>query len=238
MNRAAVILCVSALAYGQPRFEVATIKPVSDTTGSSGIYTGHGNMKAENVTLKRRIIGAYGVGPNQVVGGPDWLDTDRFNIVAKSGQDINDDEVLNRMVQALLAERFGLVLHRESRTMPAYVLEVAKGGPKMEKSTGKRSNSTTTGNNSRGILKATDTGMELLAQLLARALDMPVIDRTGLDGVYNFTLQWTPESAQSRPDAGPSIFTAIQEQLGLRLRAEKTAVPVLVIDRAERPAEN
>jgi len=80
--------------------------------------------------------------------------------------------------------------------------------------------------------------MDGLSQVLARQMDLPVINRTALDGVYNFTLEWTPESAQARPDAGPTIFTAIQEQLGLRLRAEKAPVEVLVIDRAERPTEN
>jgi uncharacterized protein (TIGR03435 family) len=234
MLRAAAIIALSACAYGQPHFDVATIKPVHDETGSSGVYTGHGTMKAENVTLKRCIIGAYGVGPNQVVGGPGWLDADRFQIVAKSEQNINDDDVLDTMVQKLLAERFGLVLHRETRPMPAYVIEVGKSGPKLEKSAGGES-STTYG---RGNFEARNTSMDLFAHVLARQMDLPVVNRTGLEGVYNFRLQWTPESAQSRPDAGPSIFTAIQEQLGLRLRAEKAPVEVLVIDRAERPSEN
>ena len=118
--------------------------------------------------------------------------------------------------------------------MHAYVLEVAKNGPKLEKGGGNGSST----DNRRGRIGAKNCSMDRLAQALARQMDLPVVNRTGLDGAYNFTLQWTPESAEAKADAGPSIFTAIQEQLGLRLRAEKTAVPVLVIDRAERPTEN
>src|SRR5437016_4048309 len=139
MTRELAFLALGAIAvHGQSgaglRFEVASIKPsMADSANSSGIKTGHGRLTASNVTLKRCIMGAYGVGPSQISGGPDWLDSDRFEISAKADQPINDDTVLMVMLQGLLAERFKLVLHRETRTLPAFVLEVAKSGPKLEK---------------------------------------------------------------------------------------------------------
>jgi uncharacterized protein (TIGR03435 family) len=234
MPRVVLLLAFACCAFSQPRFEVATIKPVRDDAPTGGVYTGHGRMKADNVTLKRLVMGAYHVGPAQVAGGPPWLDTERFNIVAKSPQDINDDDVLDTMVQALLAERFQLELHRESRPMPAYVIEIAKSGPKLEKSPGGQSSVTYTLN----TLLARNTGMDRFAYVLSRSVNLPVANRTGLEGIFNFQLRWEPDSERSRPDAGPSLFTAIQEQLGLRLRAEKAPVEVLVIDRAEHPTEN
>jgi uncharacterized protein (TIGR03435 family) len=179
-------------------------------------------------------MGAYHVGPSQVVGGPPWLAIERFNIVDKSPKDTNDDDVLDVMEQALLAERFHLELHRESRPMSAYVIEVAKGGPKLEKSRGGESSVTYSLN----TLLARNTGMDRFAYVLSRSVNLPVVNRTGLEGIFNFQLRWESDSERSRPDAGPTLFTAIQEQLGLRLRAEKAPVEVLIIDRAQKPTEN
>lgn len=236
MTRGLALFAVSFCAFAQaPQFEVASIKPVVvGDSYTSGITTGHGKLDAENVTLKRCIIGAYGVGPSQVIGGPDWLDSDRFLIHARAGQPIDSDAELMRMLQSLLADRFHLVLHREARPLEAYVIEVAKGGPRLEKAAGGES----TTNSGHGTLLARKTSMDLFAQVIARQLDLPVVNRTGLDGVYNFKLQWTPEKELSRPDAGPSIFTAVQEQLGLHIRAQKVPLEVLVIDRAEHPTAN
>jgi uncharacterized protein (TIGR03435 family) len=114
------------------QFEVASIKPSSAATGStSGIKTGHGRLDAHNVTLKRCIIGAYGVGPHQISGGPAWFGSEHF---AKADQPIDDDASLMLMLRKLLEERFHLVLHHATKQMPALVLEVAKNGPKMERS--------------------------------------------------------------------------------------------------------
>jgi uncharacterized protein (TIGR03435 family) len=241
---ACLLVCMAGIIHGQtaaaPRFEVASIRPANPAPGfSSGIKTGHGRLTADNVTLKRCIIGAYGVGPNQVVGGPDWLDTDRFEIAAKADQPVGD-HALMAMLQSLLAERFKLALHRETRQIHAYVVEVAKSGPKLEKGDGKGS----TTQNGRGLIDAANISMDAFAQVLSRQMDLPVVNHTNLEGVFNLKLQWTPESVQLSKAAaggtaeGPSIFTAIQEQLGLRLRAEKAPVEVLVIDHAERPGGN
>src|SRR5579883_151928 len=217
------VLCFSAFAQ-QPRFEVAAIRPSNADPGSSGFSSRHGRLVGSNVTLKRSIIGAYSVGPNQVVGGPDWLDSDRFDINAKADEDAGDSKLM-LMLQSLLADRFHLVLHRETRPLQAYVIEVAKGGPKLEKA--KTQESTT--ESGRGVLKVRGTTMDRFAQVLARQMDLPVVNQTGLEGAFDFKLEWTPENERSKPDAGTSIFTAIQEQLGLRLRAQKAPVEVLVI---------
>jgi uncharacterized protein (TIGR03435 family) len=232
MIRVACVLCMMAAAYGQ-RFEVAAIKPSNADPSSSGMYTGHGRIHATNVTLKRCIQGAYGVGPNQVVGGPDWLESDRFEITAKAEEPVGDSGLMV-MLQTLMAERFKLTLHRESRPIQAYVLEAGKNGPKMDKGQGGDSST----NNGRGDIVAKNASMDHLAEVLARQMDLPVVNHTGLEGVFNLRLQWTPDSARRGDSDQPSIFTAIQEQLGLRLRAEKTPVEVIVIDHAERPTEN
>jgi uncharacterized protein (TIGR03435 family) len=237
------VLCVSGTLFGQsepsPRFEVASIRPSQADPRSSAIDTGNGRLTATNVTLKRCIMGAYGVGPSQIAGGPDWLDADRFNITAKAEQPVGD-RALMQALQALLAERFKLALHREAKPIEAYVLEVARSGPKLEKSEGGGSRTS----NGRGDIVATNTTMDRFAEILSRQMDLPVVNRTGLEGVFNLRLHWTPESNRPAPDAGAaasegtSVFTAIQEQLGLRLRGQKVPIQVLVIDHAEKPDEN
>lgn len=208
---------------------------------TSGIKTGHGLLDAHNVTLKRCIMGAYGVGPHQISGGPDWLGSDRFQISAKADQPIDDDATLMVMPQGLLAERFKLALHRETRTIPAFVLEVAKNGLKLEKAEAVESRANASTGNTGVMIAAHNTDMNSFAKILARTMELPVVNQTGLEGIFNFKLHWTPESAR-RVDGGPiegaSIFTAIQEQFGLRLRSQKRPVKILVIDHVEKPSEN
>ena len=137
-----------------PAFEVASIRPSESDSGSSGIRTGHGRLDGINVTLKRCIVGAYGIGPQQIAGGPDWLDSRRFQIMAKAAQPESGDAALMVMLQGLLADRFHLVLHRESRLMPAYVLEVARNGPKLEKADAGSAATNTSTNQSGVVLDA------------------------------------------------------------------------------------
>jgi uncharacterized protein (TIGR03435 family) len=184
-------------------------------------------------------MGAYAVGPNQIIGGPDWLDSDRFEITAKAEEPVGDG-ILMTMLRSLLVERFKLALHREMKPTDAYVLEVRNNGAKLERGDGKGAAT----NNGRGHIVATNASMNRFAEILSRQMDRPVVNQTGLQGVFNLTLQWSPDSARpANPQngaatEGPSIFTAIQEQLGLRLRAQKVPVDVLVIDHAERPDAN
>jgi uncharacterized protein (TIGR03435 family) len=244
---AGLAVCVSGALYGQPatapRFEVASVKPtaVDQLNGNSGGKSGNGRLTMTNVTLKRCIIGAYGVGPNQIQGGPDWLDSDRYEIVAKADQPVGDG-ILMTMLQTLLAERFKLAIHRETRQIQAFVLEVAKNGPKLESA----GDAESTTRNGRGLIDARAIAMTRFAAVLARQMDAPVVDRTGLEGKFNLKLEWSPESDKplkpgtdaAAMDSGLSIFTAIQQQLGLRLRPQKVPVEIIVIDHAERPSEN
>jgi uncharacterized protein (TIGR03435 family) len=241
MTRFAAALFAS-LAYSQtpavPRFEVATVKPASPEeiqAGSSGCKTGHGRATCTNVTLKRCIVGSFHTGPGQVVGGPSWIDSGAFHIDAKAADPVEDDAVLDAMMQALLQERFHLAFHRETRNLQALVLEVAKNGPKLEKASGGEAVT----DSSHGSLTLKNTTMDGLAERLARVTGLPAVNRTGIDGVFNMKLAWTPEGETPKgPGSPPSLFTAIQEQLGLRLQSQKAPVKVLVIDHAEKPTEN
>jgi uncharacterized protein (TIGR03435 family) len=232
---------IVVVAYAQtgaaPHFEVATVKPSGDDeikAGISGCKTGHGREVCTNVTLKRCIVGSFHVGPGQVVGGPSWIDSEPFHIEAKAAE-AGEDAPLDAMMRALLQERFHLTLHRENRNLQALVLEVAKSGPKLEKAPG--GEAVTDG--SHGRLTLQNTNMDGFAERLARVTELPVVNRTGIDGVFNMKIIWTPEGDHPKgPDSPPSLFTAIQEQLGLRLQSQKAPVSVLVIDHAEKPGEN
>lgn len=238
-------VCVTGAVYGQSttpqRFEVASVKPsLSESASSSGIETGHGRLHGYNVTLKRCIMGAYGVGPHQICGGPGWLESERFEILAKAEQPVGDAELMV-MLQDLLVERFKLALHRETKPMRAFVLEVAKNGPKLENAEPGESVTNTSTGNTGVTIDVQHTAMDAFAKILSRKMELPVVNHTGLEGIFHFKLQWTPESARPVDGAameGASIFTAIQEQLGLRLHSERTPVEILVIDHAEKPSEN
>ena len=190
-----------------------------------------------NVTLKRCIMGAFGVGPNQIVGGPEWLDSIHYEVVAKAEQPVGD-KVLMAMLQTLLAERFKLAIHHEHRTKQVYVLEVARNGPKLERAAdGER-----TTRNGRGLIDAKTITMDRFAEVLSRQMDLPVVNHTALEGAFSLKLEWTPESGKAGTEGaamepGTAIFSALQ-QLGLRLRLQKTPVEVIVIDHAEKPLEN
>jgi uncharacterized protein (TIGR03435 family) len=243
MKRFAIALAIGPFAYSQApgaaHFDVATIKLASAEeikAGTSGIKTGHGRATGIDVTLKRCIIGSYHIGPGQVIGGPSWIDSDRFHIEAKKvDEPADDEEKIDAMMRTLLAERFHLAVHRETRTLPALVLEVAKGGPKLEKAEG--GDAVTDAGHGRLTLK--NTTLDGLAERLARITGRPALNRTGIQGVFNMQLTYTPEPENPNlPGNPPSLFTAIREQLGLRVEAKKTPVEVLVVDHAEKPDEN
>jgi uncharacterized protein (TIGR03435 family) len=241
--RTFAIFCFTVALYAQtaaPRFEVASIKlSTAGTNASSGIRTGENRMDASNVTLKRCIIGAYSVGPQQVIGGPDWIDTDRFEINAKADRAVNDATFM-LMLRDLLADRFQLALHRETRSQSVYILEVTKNGPKLGTPEAGEASTSTNGDNTGVAIDARHVDMDSFARTLARETALPVLNKTSLSGAYNFKLHWIRDSARRADPAieGATLFTALQEQLGLRLRSEKAPIEVLVIDRAERPSAN
>jgi uncharacterized protein (TIGR03435 family) len=190
------------------------------------------------------------VRPDAVTGGPAWIDSDRFDIVAKAGQTTPPDD-LRQMLQTLLAERFKLVVHQEPKMMPAYALVVGKSGPKLQASeTGLLTDQRCVpgeGAVGQKHIACRHITMAVLAGQLqeqsARDIDVVVVDQTGLSGAFDFKLDWTPAArtaaASTDPPAGPTIFEAVQEQLGLKLESRKLPLPVIVIDRVERvPVEN
>jgi uncharacterized protein (TIGR03435 family) len=245
---AALLLSVTLIttAQDQPlKFEVASIKPTQAAPGSaSGIQSVKSRIMGRNVTLKRCIRGAYDVPETLIFGGPKWADDERYDIDATAAGPAGGHDMMI-MLQSLLAERFHLVLHREQKEISGYALVVAKGGLKAEVSA-KEAASRTDASYSGGKINAQATTIRNLAQKLSEALRMPVSDFTQIEGKFNFTLSWNPDDARtiagpskplSEPSA-PSIFTAVQEQLGLRLESAKIPADVLIIDHAEKPSEN
>lgn len=237
-----------------PGFDVAVIRPnPGDTTRRSHIWSSasDGNFKAQNVTVMELIRFAFGMPETRISGGPGWMRSAKWDMEAKSDPDINAKlrgldsaparEQKQHMLQALLADRFALKVHEETRQLPIYALVVAKGGPRFQPS---KINGTTI-NNSHGQITVTgsDHTVALLAEQLSRTLGRVVVDKTGLDGRYELSLKWAPNDAPAGADTapadmGPSIFTAIQEQLGLKLESEKGPVPILVIDHIDLPSQN
>jgi uncharacterized protein (TIGR03435 family) len=201
-----------------------------------------------NVTIKLLIGLAYNVKDFQIHGRQGLLDSERYDIDAVCEERQTDrtarltfvtiqaDSRLRLMLQALLADRFHLVLHHETRELPAYSLSPAKNGPRL-------SDSTTTEDLSNmrvdvGQIRSNRMSMEELAGVLSRLLGMPVVDKTGLTGHFDLLLKWTPDETSADTTLGPSIFTAIQDTLGLRLVAGQEPTDILVIDRVEHPSPN
>jgi uncharacterized protein (TIGR03435 family) len=252
MGRAAagVVVLQMAWAFGQtarPAFEAASIKPsIAGPGSSSGIFTKKGSIDARNVTLKRCIRGAYDTQESQIVGGPKWAGEDHYEIYAKAAGPAGDHELM-AMLQSLLADRFKLAFHRETRQLPGYALVVGKAGLLAKRSEPGAESRT---NSSRTDLDAASCSIHQLAQKLSEAIHLPVADLTGVEGEFDFHLKWTPEDMQAKAPSGgdkpagldlstgPSVYSAVQEQLGLKLEPRKIPTEVLVIDHAEKPSGN
>ena len=228
-------------------FEVATIKPVENDAKSGRylIMQGTNRFIGKNYTVKLLIAAAYSLSPKTISGGPAWIESDHWDIAAVTPGDLrpNHDEQMS-MLRTLLADRFKLTFHRDKEDLPVYAITVTKAGPKLASSLGDPNGlPDETGDEDRmGIaMRYTNVSMaDLAANLQAMVGDgKPVVDHTGLTGRFDFTLKWTREQTQSTdPNAAPGLFTAIQEQLGLKLEPVKAPVDVIVIDRVERPSAN
>ena len=239
-------------ADANPNFEVATIKPSKpDEQGKAFLWRG-GQLITINTTVNDLIKFAYGVQEKQIIAGPDWLSSQKFDIAGKA--DVpgtpNSDQ-LKGMMQKLLADRFQLKFHRDKKEMSAYVLTVAKSGNKMKQDTGNPKGLPALFFRQLGVLTVQNATMADFTGLMESAvLDRPVVDQTGLQGRWDFILKWTPDESQfsgmgikvppptDAADAPPPLFTAIQEQIGLKLEAEKAPVEVLVLDHVEQPSAN
>jgi uncharacterized protein (TIGR03435 family) len=232
-------------------FEVATIKP-SNPGAQGKLLTIKGRQVLTiNTSLSDLISYAYGLHLRQVVGGPSWMESDKYDITGlPEGQGMPNQNQMRQMLRALLEDRFKLTTHRETRELQAYALVVAPGGPKMTKNDSNPNGLPGLLFRGLGVLPATNATMGDFAGVMQLAvLDRPVIDRTGLQGRWDFTLTWTPDETQfasfgvriptsTDPNAPPVLFTAVQEQLGLKFDSVRAPVEVLVIDRVEKPSEN
>jgi uncharacterized protein (TIGR03435 family) len=225
----------------EPQVEAASIKPANpqELGGSSGCTTTTGLVRCTNVTLKRCIAGAYGVGPDRILGGPDWLDADRFQITARSKEPLGDKGLM-AMLQTLLADRFKLVLHREFRRGETMVLGIARNGPKLQPA----GDAHAYWNNMHDHLEATKITMHEFAEILSRNLNLLVVDHTGLAGAFSFTFRWNPDTADSlaHDEAAAALRAevsgAITRELGLTLKSRKMPIEMLVVDYAEKPLED
>jgi uncharacterized protein (TIGR03435 family) len=229
-----ILLATFTRALSAQAFEVASIKPNTSEGGSSSSKLTPGELFIENVSLQKCIALAYGISEDRggAIVAPDWVRETRYDIVAKIPPGAHPEQA-RIMFQNLLAERFKLKVHWEDRETQIYALLPAKNGPKLQVS---GSNEKTGVRESPGRLSGIGVPVSALADHLSGAkyqLGRQVIDRTGLQGNYDFTLDWSAD-----PD-GVSLFTAVQEQLGLKLEAEKGSVKVLVVDSMEKaPTEN
>jgi uncharacterized protein (TIGR03435 family) len=243
---ATALVAMIGLGQGQSHaeFEVASVKVVDLSRLGNAISMNIGTVRHEevtfgNATLNDCIRFAYGIGSDAQIAGPDWITSKQFlyDIVAK-GQPAASREQLQAMMQTLLAERFKLVTHRAEKQMSYYALVPARNGPKVQvvNDPPEGFRGTTYGGRIDSILS-----MPGLAYLLSRfETERPIIDQTGLRGLYAVKLEWARQLLQNADGPpGPSLFTAIDEQLGLKLEARKGPVEVLMVDRAERvPIEN
>ncbi len=243
------------------KFEVASIKPSSpDAHGSSILTDKVGGLTVENAPVRALITSAYGIRDFQLAGGPGWVGTDRYDVMAKPDKaenaqeppDIRSmtddqrkvrDDIWKERMRNLLADRFGLVLHKETREEQIYVLTVGKGGPKLTVVTTPGDRQGINGN--RGRTQGFAAPMSMMAMNLSNVTGRPVVDRTGLTEKYDWVLEFDPNvsgAANQDSAAGdeqrPTIFTALQDQLGLKLESTKGPVDTYVIDNIDRPFEN
>jgi uncharacterized protein (TIGR03435 family) len=238
-------------ANADPSFEVATIKPSRPETPGQAITIRGRTFATLNQTVRSMMTFAYGLHPNQIVGGPDWIGDDRFDISAEpEGTGMPNDKQWRSMLSKLLADRYKLTFHRDKKELPVYALTVLRTGHKLTKNETDVNGLPALFFRGLGVFPVRNATMGDVAGVMqAVVLDRPMVDQTALAGRYDFTLTWTPDETQfggrggQAPPADPAtappgLFTAIQEQLGLRLESTKLPVEVFVIDRLEKPTAN
>ncbi len=256
---------LSVAAFAQPKsFDVASIKPNSSNDHRIMIRFAPGGFSATGMTVRMLITQAYGIRDFQIQNAPAWAASERFDINAKAEglPERVPRELMQTLLQNLLAERFGFKAHNEDKEGQVYNLVVAKGGPKMKVS---EAGAGGPGGPQRGMMRmgrgqfsATGANMAGLTQTLAQTVGRPVLDKTELKDNYDIELNWTPEPGQGTGGPfgaggpplppgvtlppvdpnGPTLFTALQEQLGLKLDSAKGNVQMLVVDNVTKPTEN
>jgi uncharacterized protein (TIGR03435 family) len=232
-----------------PQFDVISVKPSKDN-GTRVQFTADG-MRGTAVTTQFLLFEGFGgINQNQVIGEPSWSTGDGFDIEAKvAAVDLPTlarmtFEQRRTMFQQILADRFKLIAHHETRELPIYQLVIGKNGSKLKESAPDDPASAAPRRKGimfgpgRGEVTATDASLSMVIAPLSRQLGRIIVDKTGLTGRYDFTLEWTPDGVAPTDQSSPDIFTAIQEQLGLKLESTKGPVDVVVIDHIEKPSAN
>jgi uncharacterized protein (TIGR03435 family) len=233
---------IFAQATKPPAFEVASIRRNVGGANGGSLSRSGGRMTLDNISLRECIAFAYGIatGRDYELSGPGWLDAEKFDMVATFPAETPRDRV-REMLRTLLAERFELKTHTENRRLASYALVVGKQGPKLRMGTvGSDGDGSFTFGEDHVMARAIST-TEFADRLSGSVfkLGRPVADMTGLRGVYDFTLNWAPDSVAGEGRSGASLFTALPEQLGLRLEARKMTFRIVVVDHADRiPKEN
>lgn len=262
MRQLAVVVLLTALAiqsqnsHAGEHFAVASIRPVAPQGGAASVVGGAiqvigRRFSATNASIKDLMSYAYMIHAQQIAGGPLWINSDRFDVVAESDMgDLLQPPSARRMVEQLLAERFSLKTHQAKQKLAIYKIVSAGREPVLNKSAGDANGFGTFGFPMLGRMVLTNTTIAEFANFLQRyVLDRPVLDQSGLVERYDFTLDWTADDTQFagrtillpppvREIEPPDLFTAFQQQLGLRLVPRKELAPVMVIDEIRRPTEN
>jgi uncharacterized protein (TIGR03435 family) len=233
-------------AVAQPAYDVVTVKVNNGLSQDTSVNMDETTFRAVNVPLRHLLVNAYGIRPSLMFGLPPWASSLRYDVYAKiTDPDLKLLKSLSQaqrraMIAAILADRFGLKAHTETKTLPVYELVIAKGGPKLAPSAHPDPLGLGKIDANKSDIVATQLTLSQLAGNLSAPLDRTVIDSTGLTGQYDFRLRWTPDTvaAGAPADAPPDLFTAIQEQLGLKLEPSKGPVETLIIDHVEQPTDN
>lgn len=230
-------------ADAHPSFAVATIKPHEPNERDRGVWVQGDHFDFSAASVEKLMKWAYSVHAQQIVGGPAWVRQDRYDINGRP--DLEGEPNLaqqQEMIEKLLADRFGLKFHREMRELPVYAIRVAKGGPKLspaahlERKPIEQSDSRGDSDRVHNYESAPISYLIMVEQLWS---DRPLVDQTGLKGTYDFKLEYDADEAHNGdPNAPPDIFTAVQQELGLKFERAKAPVEVFIIDHIERPSAN
>ena len=242
MRSVAFSLTTAALLLAQSKpleFDVATIKTSDPNARNSTMRTlPDGTLEISNMTVKQMIAFSHNIREAQILEGPPWLGKDKFDVQAKVEQPSPPpfqelQRQSNERLGTLLSTRFQLVLKSETRDLPVYALVIAKGGSKLQtaKDTDLRSQSLRV---NRGNVEAASSDLASITRVLANQVEKPVLDKTGLTGRFDWKLEFSPDNDPAKP----SLFTAVQEQLGLKLESQKAMMPVLIVGHAEKPTAN
>jgi uncharacterized protein (TIGR03435 family) len=236
MRLVTAILTLMPIALAQPaEFDVVSIHPNHTGEQSYSIRTPPGGLFiGRNITVRTLVENALDLKDFQIVNMPGWCDSERYDIEAKASvQGVIDPEGFRPLIEKLLESRFQFAAHRDTKELPLYSLTAPKGAAKLHPNSGTPGHSSDWG---KDHINATAVTVAEFGRLLETQLDRVVLDGAGIPGVFDFRLKWIPQ--QSADLSGPSLFTALQEQYGLKLEAKRGPVAVTVVDRLERPSEN